>query len=78
MRAQVTALYFLVASFSAIGFGATSVALLTDYVFADDAALRYSLSIVGIVAMTLGALSLRLGWKPYRESLDRSKAWRDS
>ena len=77
MRAQVTALYFLVASFSAIGFGATSVALLTDYVFADDDALRYSLSIVGIASMTLGALSLRLGWKPYEESLDRSGAWRE-
>ncbi len=76
MRAQVTALFFLVASFSAIGFGATSVALLTDYVFADDADLRYSLSIVGIVAMAIGALSLRLGWKPYRESLERSQAWR--
>jgi len=77
MRAQVTALFFLVASFSSIAFGSLSVALLTDYVFQNDDDLRYSLSIVALVTMSLAALSLRLGWKPYRESLERSLEWRE-
>ena len=76
MRAQVMALFFLVASFCSIAMGATSVALLTDYVFRDDADLRYSLSIVAAVMMSLATLSLWLGLGAYRRSLDRSRAWR--
>ncbi len=77
MRAQVTAVYFLVANFLAIGFGPTSVALVTDYVFGNDADLRYSLSFVTGVSMLLAALFLLLGLKQYRLSLDRSRAWRE-
>ncbi len=77
MRAQVTAIYFVIASFSAIAFGATSVALLTDYVFQDDAALRYSLAIVAAVCMSGAAIILGFGVKPYRGSLKRAEAWSD-
>lgn len=77
MRAQVMALFFLVASFSSIAMGATSVALLTDYVFGDDADLRYSLSIISLVMMSLATLSLGMGLKSYRASVDRSLAWRE-
>lgn len=76
MRAQITAIFFVVATFPAIGFGATSVALLTDYVFQNDAMIRYSLAIVGLVAMSVAAVSLMLGVKVYRESIARSRAWR--
>ena len=76
MRAQIMAMFFLVASFCSIAMGATSVALLTDYVFRDDADLRYSLSIVAAVMMSLATLSLWLGLGAYRKSLDRSRAWR--
>jgi MFS family permease len=76
MRAQIMALFFLVASFCSIAMGATSVALLTDYVFRDDADLRYSLSIVAAVMMSLATISLWLGLGAYRKSLDRSRAWR--
>lgn len=76
MRAQVVAVFFLVANLVGIGGGATVIAVLTDYVFQDDAALRYSLSIVALVVMSMAATSLALGLKPYRESLGRSLAWR--
>lgn len=76
MRAQITAIFFVAATFPAIGFGATSVALLTDYVFQNDAMIRYSLAIVGLVAMSVAAVSLMLGVKVYRESIGRSHAWR--
>ena len=76
MRAQVVAVFFLVANLIGIGGGATVIAMLTDYLFQDEAALRYSLSIVALVVMSIAAASLALGLKPYRESLARSLAWR--
>ena len=75
MRAQVVAVFFVISVFSAIAFGATSVAVITDYVFRDENDLRYSLAIVSGVTMTLASISLALGIKPYRKSLERAAAW---
>ena len=75
MRAQVVAIYFVVSVFCAIAFGATSVAVVTDYVFRDENDLRYSLAIVSAITMTLASISLALGIRPYRKSLDRAAAW---
>ena len=78
MRAQVVAVFFVVSVFSSIAFGAASVALVTDYVFRDDNDLRYSLAIVSAIGMALATLSLALGIKPYRKSLERATAWSDA
>ena len=78
MRAQVVAVFFVISVFSAIFFGAASVAVVTDYVFRDENDLRYSLSIVSAVTMTLATISLALGIKPYRKSLERAAAWSES
>ena len=75
MRAQVIAIFFVISVFCAIAFGATSVAVITDYVFRDENDLRYSLSIVSGTTMTAAAISLALGIKPYRKSLERAEAW---
>ena len=75
MRAQVVAVFFVISVFSAIAFGAASVAVITDYVFRDENDLRYSLAIVSGVTMTLASISLALGIKPYRKSLERAAAW---
>ncbi len=72
MRAQVVAVYFVISVFSSIAFGSLSVALVTEYVFQDENALGYSLSIVSAITMTLAAISLALGIKPYRKSLERA------
>jgi MFS family permease len=76
MRAQATSIFFVVSVFPAIGLGATSVALMTDYVFHDDLAIGYSISIVSAVMMTLATIALFTGIKPYRESLEKSMEWR--
>ena len=78
MRAQVVAVFFVISTFSAIAFGATSVALVTDYVFRDENDLRYSLAIVCAITMSLAAIGLALGIRPFRASLERSAAWSDS
>lgn len=75
MRAQVSALYLFVVNIIGLGLGPTVVALITDYVFGDDLALRYSLAIMGGVTAPLAALVLALGLKHYRTSLDLAKAW---
>jgi hypothetical protein len=64
LRAQVTALYYFVISVLGLTLGPTAVALFTDQVFGDEAALRYSLSIVcvlaGLFAIGFMTFNLRL------------------
>lgn len=69
LRAQMTALYFLVGNLIAGGLGPTLYALVTDYVFEDPAMLRYSLASVNAVVLPLGALFCFLALKPYRNSV---------
>jgi MFS family permease len=69
LRAQGTALYFLGVSLISGTLGPTAVALVTDRVFGDDAALRYSLSIVSATGMVLAAAVLTAGLRPYRRTV---------
>ncbi|HLD68720.1 MAG TPA: MFS transporter, partial [Pseudomonas sp.] len=57
------------------GVGPTAVALVTDYGFGDDQALRYSLLIVSGLALFSSVLLLSKGLKPYRESVVRLQGW---
>ncbi len=75
MRAQISALYLFVANIIGLGLGPTVVALITDYGFGDDLAVRYSLAIMGGTAAPLAAISLALGLKHYRSSLKQSVDW---
>jgi MFS family permease len=60
LRGQATALFFFVINMIGLGVGPTAVALVTDLVFADDAALRYSTLVVALPALTLGGVLLLL------------------
>ena len=64
MRAQVTAVYYFVMNVLGLTLGPTAVALVTDFAFGDDSALRYSLAVVvavaGVAAPALLAANLRL------------------
>lgn len=75
MRGQASAIYLFVITLLGLGIGPTAVALVTDYVFADDNALRYSLLIVTLVAIISSIILLGNGLKPYRESIERVRAW---
>ena len=70
MRGQAVALYAVIANLIGLGLGPTAVALLTDYVFADESKLRYSLLIVAFVCHAVITLALWLSLKPYRESVE--------
>ncbi|MCC5867039.1 MAG: MFS transporter [Gammaproteobacteria bacterium] len=74
-RAQISALYLLVISLAGLFLGPTSVAMLTDYVFRDEALLRYSLLLVTVVVGSVGLVILLLGRTNYRRSAEEADAW---
>jgi len=75
MRATISALYYFVISIVGLGLGPTSVALLTDYWFADEGALRYSIAIVATVA-TVAAVVLMAWARPhFARSTAAAEAW---
>lgn len=75
MRGQASAIYLFVITLIGLGLGPTAVALVTDFVFASDQALRYSLLIVTAIAVVSSIVLLWMGLKPYRESLQRLQQW---
>ncbi len=75
MRGQLSALQLFVQNFVGLGFGATSVALLTDYVFRDEKMLGYSMSAVVLIVLPLSALSLWFGLARYRKCADGAREW---
>lgn len=75
MRGQAAALYGAVLTLIGLGLGPTSVALITDYVFHDQAALRYSLMIESGVCLTAAAVLFWASLEPYRASLNYLKHW---
>ncbi len=69
MRGQGAAIYQLVVNLVAGILGPTSVALLTDYVFHDELALRWSLVICTLIGMTLTIGLLAWGRSAYRRTV---------
>ena len=55
MKAQVSALSLFFANLFGLALGPTIVASLTDFLFGDDMALRYSLALLPLVLCPLAA-----------------------
>ena len=69
MRGQGTAINQLILNLTAGILGPTSVALITDYVFHDDLALRWSLVICTVIGMSLTIALLAWGRPAYRATV---------
>lgn len=69
MRAQTVAIYLLIANLFGFSIGPTSVALVTDLIYADPKMLKYSLAIVAPLLMLLGALVVASGLPSYKKYL---------
>lgn len=65
MRAQVTAVFMLIAVLTGYTLGPASVAMLTDYIFQDEGAIGISLALVSGLLIPIGALFLRSGLEAY-------------
>jgi MFS family permease len=75
MRAQVTALWLFVLNVIGFGMGPTIVALLTDFLFHDEARIGDALAMasgsLGVVAIVV----ILFGLKPYAASVRRAREW---
>jgi MFS family permease len=78
MRAQVTSLFFLFMNLFGITGGATLVALCTDYVFHNDLAVGYSMSLIATAAGLLGAVCLAWGLQHFRRTAQAQTSQHDS
>lgn len=70
MRAQVSALMLFVTNLFGLAFGPTAVAMLTDFVFGDDLALRYSLALLPLLVCPLAIFLVVQGMRGYRQAAD--------
>jgi MFS family permease len=75
MRAQAAALYVTVITLVGLGLGPSIVGLLTDRVFGEDSAVRYSLAVITAVGLTASASVLASGLAAYRRSVDYRATW---
>jgi len=73
LRAQLSALFLIVVSIGGVSLGPLAVALITDYVFGDEAELRYSLALVLGVTAPLAGWTLWGALAPMRAMLSPGK-----
>ncbi len=77
LRGKVTSIYILVFGILASGSGALIVALITEHLFGDPAAIGWSLALVNGIACGGSVLLLAWGLKGFRESRKRAAVWND-
>ena len=75
MRAQASAMYYLVVNVFGLTVGPTGIALFTDYVFRDTLALRYSIACVSVLAGLLAITFLFYNLRQYRHAVAESLTW---
>ncbi len=75
LRGQISAIYYFIISIFGLTVGPTAVAVLTDFVFADENSLRYSLSIVGVFAGLLAVAAPLAFRRAYRKAVDEAQSW---
>jgi MFS family permease len=77
LRGQIVSIYLFVANIIGVGLGPVVVAAITDYVFHDEHAVGLAITTATLAITPPVVLLLRLGLKPFRESLSRAQAWAD-
>ena len=75
MRAQASALYMMAITLIGLGLGPSAVGLLTERVFGDDSAVRYSLALITVVGLAASAGLLASALAPYRRTVAYRAAW---
>jgi MFS family permease len=75
MRAQASALYYLVVNLVGLTIGPTGIALFTDRVFRDDSMVRYSVLCVAFLTGALSICFLIYNMRQYRHAFAEAQAW---
>jgi len=73
LRAKVTAMQVFFATIIGMTLGASGIAFLTDFVFVDDLAIRYSLSSTAAVTCLLAAFVAWTCLKPYSDAIEEAR-----
>ena len=68
MRGQLSALFIFTVNIVGLGFGATLVALASDYLFTGETGLRYALVLTTPIGYVLSAICFRLSYKAFAKS----------
>jgi len=77
LRAQATALYYFVINIIGLSIGGAAVGAITDYVFGDELALRYTLALVATGAGLVGFVFLSINLRFYRRAMAEADTWSD-
>lgn len=75
MRGQFSAVYLFVINILGLTIGPTAVAMVTDYVFADERALNYSIALVSLISGLIALVFLYINLAHYRRSVEESESW---
>lgn len=75
MRAQASALYYLVVNLVGLTLGPTGIALFTDRVFRDESMLRYSVLCVACLAGSFAIGFLLYNLRQYRCAFTGARSW---
>jgi MFS family permease len=75
MRGQIAALYTGILNLLGAGCGPVAVGVLTDYVLKSPMAIGYSIAAVCLVFGAIACVLFRIGFRPYRETLDNAVNW---
>ena len=77
LRGQATAIYYFIISLAGLTLGPSIVAFFTDFVFRDEADLRYSMAVVGFLAPMLSVVCSFLARGPVVRSIEEAEGWGD-
>jgi MFS family permease len=75
MRGQATAIYLFATNMLGLALGSTLVAALTDFVFADESALRHSLSLISALLLPIAAWIFWKGLDSFSAAIKESEDW---
>lgn len=75
LRGQASAIYYFTINVVGLTFGPVAIAVLTDHVFGDEAALRYSMALVGLASGLAAMVAARLGLRAYADEMLQARSW---
>jgi MFS family permease len=74
LRGQITALNFFFAALMGFGFGPTFIAMFTDFVYQNDAAVGYSLATASAIILPIAVAFMIAARRPFARTLDEVAA----
>ncbi len=77
LRGQASAIYYFTINVTGLTLGPVAVAVLTDHVFEDEAALRYSMALVGLAGGLFASIAAWRGVRAYADAMLEARSWSD-